>query len=392
MKKITLPLFLLTSFFSYGQITIQSTDVPIPTDDYPTLSITPTSTATIGTNKIWDFGSFVGSNPGVLNYAIEIDPFFTSQGIDVFSNTTKAFNADFSYDIAYEYDFNTNAVDDKGMYVYKQAYELSTFTGSNLDSLVMAEQKYILPIARTYMKFPMTMGTAWNTISARSVDFKLTVAAASLSNTPVQHRFNIVRSDSIVGWGKLSVHTGSGASVQYDVLVDKLAQYAVDSFYLAGSPAPTSLLAAFGVTQGQMTDKQYAYHFYRKGATNYLMRLWYSDDNTYTNLAGAFIAGDGLTTVGIGEKDQVNYASVLFPNPTNRDEINIQILGKQFLNTTFTISDITGKLVSTGTTLTRNGESLVVILDPSISNGQYFVKINDLDGNMIVNEKVQINR
>jgi hypothetical protein len=109
-------------------------------------------------------------------------------------------------------------------------------------------------------------------------------------------------------------------------------------------------------------------------------------------LAGAFIAGDGLTTVGIGEKNQVNYASVLFPNPTNRDEINIQILGKQFLNTTFTISDITGKLVSTGTTLTRNGESLVVMLDPSISNGQYFVKINDLDGNMIVNEKVQINR
>lgn len=382
----------LASISSFGQtaITIMGTDVPKPTGPINTVEISPTAAVSLGDNQTWNYSSLIGFNPATINYSIESDAVFTVAGIDVKLDVSKSFNAGFSYLTSREIDYSSVGVEDKGLYVYPAAYELSTFTGSKLDSLKLPEQKYVLSSPVSIMKFPMTKGSAWKSTSNRSVNFTLSVASAGLVNTPSQHRYKMVRKDTIVAWGKLSVHTGTGASIPYDVLVDQFEQYAIDSFYVGGAPASPALQAAFSVSQGQITDKQYAYHFYRKGSPTYLMRLTYGADNTYTKLAAAFVNVDGLTKLGIDQTSDIRYTSLVFPNPSLGNVINVQISGKTIVQAGFDITDVWGKSVAKGLATTQGNNLFQVSLNNSIAEGNYILNLYDQDNKRIVQEHILI--
>lgn len=393
IKQLTLFCMLSANFAASAQtaITINGSDIPAPTGVFNTKQITVTGTTTYGNNQNWNFGSYIGFSPDFIDYKIETDAFFTAQGIDVKQKFSKSFNANFSYNINYEFDYSSSGVFDKGFYVFPQAYELSNFTGNTSDSLKMAEQKSILTAPRKIMVFPMTANSAWKSISPRVSTFSLNIPSLSLNNTPCEHRFQIVRYDTIVGWGKLSVHTGSGVSAPIDVLVDRFEQYAIDSFFVNGAPASTQLKTAFGVSQGQITDKQYAYHFYRKGAPNYLLRLTYGTDNTFTNLAAAFINTDNLTTSDIKDLKDITYQSLMFPNPSNHNTLYVKLFGKSVTNPTYQIIDLNGKVLAEGSPELKEKELMILNLQAEIPNGVYFVKIQDNNTN-IVTEQIQIQR
>lgn len=394
IKKITLCGLLLASVSSFGQtaITITGSDVPAPTGEFNTKQIYPTFKPDFGSNQTWNYSTFVGNNASTVNFYVETDPFFTAAGVDAYIITSKAFNSNFYYDIAYEYDYNTSGVEDKGHYVHKQEYTLGEITGIYTDSIKMVEQVSILSSPRKTMSFPMTANSSWHTVSPRVTDFVLNAPALGLNNTPCQHRYRIFRNDTIVGWGKLSVHTPAGASIPYDVLVDKFEQYAVDSFFVAGSPVSTQLKTTFSVSQGQITDKQYGYHFYRKGSPYYLLRLNYGADKTYTTLSGAYINTDNITTAGIGELKDVAYQSITFPNPANGNEISVRLIGKIVINPTYTILDISGKTIAEGCAISVSNDFIQVPLTNTISNGNYILKIKDSANKDVVLEHISVNR
>ncbi|MCC6726975.1 MAG: hypothetical protein IT258_20910, partial [Saprospiraceae bacterium] len=263
MKKIfTQPFFaliisLLSGFSAFGQtaITITAADMPVPTGPYNLDEITGlVSNQTIANDGTWDFSAFNGNLPNSVDYYPETIPFFTDAGVDAYRLVTKTLTSGFGYYIYQEVDFNDDAVDDIAVDVPAQGYTLQPFTGNIGDSLLIPAQSYIYDTYRRFIQFPMTANSTWSSSSRRTADMYIHVPAFGLNYAPIQQAYTWVRNDAIVGWGKMRVYTPDGPSVQYDVLVDKITEYATDSMYLNGAPAPTQLLTAFGITQGQKTN------------------------------------------------------------------------------------------------------------------------------------------
>ncbi len=394
-KQITFfSLFFLVAGAAFSQtaITINAADMPIPTVPYNVDQITTANppNASLGNNQIWNYATYFGNSPTTNVYIAETDPFWTNAGVDVYLTTNKSLTANLFYEIANEFDFNANKVEDKGVYVYPQAYSLDAFTGNTTDSIVFPVQNYIFAQPRTILSFPFTANSAWHSVSRAAVDFNLTVTAYNLNKTPGKHVYRTIQNDSIIGWGKLTVYTANGSSIPYDVLMNSVERYAIDSFYLAGSPAPTPLLTAFGVTQGQKTNVRYAYNFYRAGSFNYLMRLYFGADNTYSTIETAWIHTDNLTTTGV--ETATKYSTLLYPNPTNGSQLNIQVLGKNTTLTQYTVMDMMGRVVQTGKPQITGGESVSIVLDDNLVNGNYVIKVEDSNNQVVVTEKFDLLR
>ncbi|MFN0201686.1 MAG: T9SS type A sorting domain-containing protein [Bacteroidia bacterium] len=378
--------------FCQTPITINAADMPVPTIDYNIDEITATlpPQPTFGSNQNWDYSSYVGNSISSFSYLAETDPFFTNAGIDVYFTGLKKLNASVGYDIAHEMDFNANKIEYKGLYVYPQSYTLEAFTGNIMDKIEFSEQKIIYPNGRTTIQFPFTANSSWHSTTSRIVvNFKLSVASAGLNATPGQQVFRYTENDSVVGWGKLRVHTAGGSSIPYDVLMLKVESYATDSMYLGGAPAPTSLLNAFGITQGQKSDSRYAYNFHRKGSWFYLMRRYYGADNTYTNLNGSWISTDNIT---VDVEDSFSYSTLFYPNPTNGNELNIQITGKNTLCSQYKVIDMMGRTVETGKPFATNMNDLKVQFNENLANGTYFLQLLDNENQSVLMEKFELLR
>jgi hypothetical protein len=173
--------------------------------------------------------------------------------------------------------------------------------------------------------------------------------------------------------------------------MDKASSYSLDSFYLYGSPAPSALLTAFSVTQGQQSGLLYYYNFYRVGYYNYLARFYYGTDSTYTTPTSQYFSKDNVTT-GIGEINGIQYSTLVFPNPSNGNEINVKIFGKTFALNQYQIVDMLGRTIQQGIPSIQNGDMVKVPLNSTIENGYYFLKVIDKNNQEVVTEKILIQR
>ncbi len=390
MKTIfTLIAVLSLSLFLSAQsaITFTAEDMPIPQNEITIVGIDQLKikNPTPGVNLTWDYSTAIPKSSSSNIFYEEKIEFFTAAGVDIYIDVFKKFNPNFGYNISQEWDFNDNGIFDIGHYVYPQAYALTSFTGSDKDSLIMDEQGYLTD-QRIIIKFPFTINSAWKSTSRRFTDFRLKVAAFNLVNTPCKHVFITNRQDSIVAWGKMRVPTQNGISKYYDVLMEKVKSSIIDSFYLGGAPAPKAILDGFGVTQGQKLDDTNVYNFYRKGQTNYFMRVNYGTDNTYTKPIGAFINIDGLETSA--SKDEVeNFTSIVFPSPATA---NVTILLNN-LNQTFDkyeIVDLMGKFVKEGEA-NQSGNTIHLAVH-DLPNASYFVKLYNSKNNVTRTEQITV--
>lgn len=396
IKKITTSIFMLSlgiACQAQSPITIQASDIPVPSSPFNMVSlpITGLPATSLGTNQSWNYSAYIGSSPSQNEYLAETDSYFTNAGIDIYLDGTKSFNSNFSYYISNEWDFNANAIDDKGYYVYPQNYSLLNFTGNAADSLFMPEQKYILPTPRKIFSFPFSYQSHWASDSRRSTQFFLNVASYGLTQAPAEHAYHAMRSDSIVAWGKLKLYTASGPSAEVDVLVDKVATYAIDSFYLNGSPAPQALLTAFGVTQGQQTNTLYYYNFIRKNAVNYLMRLVYDSDPTYTTMTAAFVNTDNLAPTSVSSNEPTLYMSSVYPNPATANSIHVMIGGQAPEALTYTMLNMAGQCVQQGE-VSNLASGLELPIHAHLPNGIYTLTLNNKQQQAVVQHTFTLQR
>ncbi len=359
----------------FGQaITINTADMPVPTASYNILDITTSAAANPvrGTNATWAYTTYTGGL--TFNaYSAETDTAFSNHGVDVYTSSTKTLTPGFSYLYNSEIDFNTTNVKVAALKIDPQTYDLSSFTMHSGDSLYFPAQHQFFTTPTELFHFGATAGSTWSSISTRSVNFTLTVFP-TLTNTPGQHKYDLYRTDSIIGWGKMRVYTPGGPSIAYDVLMDKISSYAVDSFFLGGSPAPTSLLTTFQVTQGQHTDSSFRYNFYRKGSFNYLLSFYFGTDATYTLAQGKFQHTDNLITSGVGVNGVANGAvtTVVFPNPSTGNEVNMMLAGATA--TEYCVTDLTGKTIQAGAVTMKNG-AVNIAFDTKLNNGNYIIAL-----------------
>lgn len=221
-----------------------------------------------------DFSLLGEGEPMSSNYYTEDDPFFTNANLHVARKTEKRFVPGFVYSYVSVLAFPGDGIYEAGIKIAEQNYPLTSFTGNAADNINIPEQHYILDDPKKMIEFPMQEGSNWGSESRRSVNFNLTVAAYGLKNVPAQHVWTVYREEKIVGYGKIRVYHPDGPSRYYEVLKSEITEYAIDSFYLGGEPAPEALLKAFGAEQGQRINIDNRVNFYRKGSFNYLFSLY----------------------------------------------------------------------------------------------------------------------
>lgn len=376
----------------WGQaITITAADMPAPTEPYNVdVNTTNLPAVTVGSSAVWDYATVFGNDPIVADYFPENIPFFTNAGVDVFRYLFKHMNSDFGYEMYQEFDFNNGAVDDIGVDVPSQMNTLQPFTGNINDSLFIPAQSYIVPVPRRIVEFPMTANSAWSSSSRRYTDMIFNVPAFGLNYAPLRHAYTWVRKDTIVGYGKMRVYTAAGPSIDYDVLMSKIEEYTIDSFYLYGSPAPVQLLTAFGAAQGQITEKNYRYNFYRKGSFNYLASFYYADDASFGTPVAFYVAQDDIeTATASAVNEKVSYATILYPNPCTGSEINVKVLGSHFDMEKYVITDQMGRAMRQGQP-EPTGDGVRVRLDAGLVAGSYQITLFDKEANKVVAEKFEV--
>lgn len=336
-------------------------------------------------NGNWDYSALSASGTVQSPYIVETDPFYTQAGVDVYIDDFKNLTPQLGYIVYNEFDFNSAGVFDKGIYIDPQAYGLGAFSGNNLDSIRFPFQGYIYPTSRKIMEFPATFGSNWSSQNRRWVNFDLTVTALGLNKVPGQHVFTTFRTDSIIGWGTMRVYTAAGPSIAYGVLIDKINQYAVDSFYLAGAPAPTALLTAFGMTQGQQTGINKRYAVFREGYSTPLAVFLYGSNN-YTTPTAIYFDADNLTpTTSVGDLNELQYATLLFPNPSRSGQINVQFSGNLPAVTQYQVIDLQGRILQSGRADISQG-FFQVQLEQQAPAGRYFLQLTDENNQPVVSE------
>jgi hypothetical protein len=388
MKKILL-------LISAVAITINATaQITLTADNYPVwgswnltqamsqVSLNPAN------NGTYDLTTTTAALVSPLEYQPETIPYFTDAGIDVFYASVQPLTSGVGYARYSEYDHNTLGLFEAGHDIYAQGYSLESFTGSNLDSLIIPAQRQLYANPRPFIKFPATAGDNWAFEMRVAVDFNLTVAGAGLNNVAGQHVFTVVGADSIVGWGQMRVPGFTGISDYFNVLIKKNTQYTIDSMYLGGQPAAAPIMSAFNMTQGQITGERNRYFVLRADYSTPLAQFIYPN-SSFTNANAIYFDTYNLTGTGIADADMASEATLMYPNPVNGGELNLQVfnLNRQFVR--YAIIDLQGRIVQEGGTTTNGG--LFTFATAGLTNGQYVLRLIDNQGEML-NERFNVQR
>ncbi|MEY2829413.1 MAG: hypothetical protein RIQ33_1271 [Bacteroidota bacterium] len=349
------------------------------------------STITFGsTNYVLNYDTATLLSNGALAYPTATDAFFTPHCDAYYEGTTTAKN--FFYYTNFYFSTNANEYGENAIHIPAQGYSETAVTGGVNDSIIFPDQKYILNQARTVVKFPATIGYYNKSVSKREAQFNITVAAYMLNHTPAWHVNYIHREDTILGWGKMRIYTATGPSIYYDVLSMLSVQYQIDSFFLGSrySVAPAALTNAFGVSQGQHVNDRNRIYYLRANRAQPLMLAIL--DSALTTFNGLYFDGDNITTAtGVENVTDAKYSTLLFPNPANQNQINLQFIGKTISSANYTITDISGKVIAANTA-SLNNNVLQVNFDNSVINGMYFINVTDDKNNSIAAEQFSVQR
>lgn len=146
---------------------------------------------------------------------------------------------------------------------------LQTVTGGPNDQLEFTGN--LNTYTDNLLQFPFTFGDTWNSSFQFSSNFNLTVAAFGLNNVPGSNDQDININYSVSGYGTLRLPNLSGGPViEHQALLIREDYHVVNTYTLGGAPAPPPLLAAFGLTQGSVTQGS-NYSFWVKGLEDYSM-------------------------------------------------------------------------------------------------------------------------
>lgn len=275
---------------------------------------------------------------------------------------------------------DANSFTTVGRIQFDTTHSLLTVTGNAADEMHFPyyEQKFTHP--RNKIKFPYTYQDKWEEMDIQLTKFDLTVAAFGLNKTPgeiVRRRF---QKREVIGYGELTLPDGSGGKSQpIHVLLVNIKDSIVDSVFLAGSPAPPSLLAAFNFTQGHTWHYE-AYAFEMRGLGRQPLGFIMDEDGKvdyayYRPRATRLV-------VGVNESI-VNRSTSVYPSQIRAGEsIHLQGFPEQPGRVRLLAMD--------GRTYNLRSTSSYSYQVPNIVQGMYLIHITDADGRTQVAERISI--
>lgn len=384
MKKIFTFLFSICAITSNGQITLNQssfnssyigTDSTRRADSSSMSGVFPTITATA--NGSWDLST--------LNYTTS--NYFrprTTVSSSTFPSAAQATNMIYQINATLAYNtnvieaFTSNAYEFLGEQISRQSIPLVSLTGSATDSLVFLAQDVVYSNPKTEIKFPATMGTSWTGSYSFQTNFNLTIAAMSLNNTPCYRKTNYTYSNAIIGWGKVRVKNMAGMPTAYmNVLMIRRMESVNDSFYIGGSPAPASLLTAFGLSQG-MVSNDYKDEFVRTSEITPIAGVAYKSTTfaqnqiDYIEVHMNRLPNPTTSLFNISKNNNFS----LFPNPIANNQFTITTTDKTIKELQYDIININGQVVKTGIAFMNNG-NVTIQLDKANPSGIYYIRLQD---------------
>lgn len=260
-------LLVLGSSFLYSQTTLTLDTYPRPVDFIDSMRIVadpgiPFPTG--GADVSWDY-SFLGAG------TLHTDTYYDATSDTAFSDALNYLPSDIDLVLGgLSFTIPSNlyeGLDAEGWYrtgrsLGSQTVSLTPLTGAPNDRIDYPANNVDYVGRLNILQFPMNYEDQWTGSYYFDLNYEVTIGAYGLNQTPAFTRTHYRNEREVVGYGSLVLPTPSGESTApVEVLMTKVIDTAIDSFFLAGEPAPLPLLNAFGLVQG-ITDVDSFYVFY----------------------------------------------------------------------------------------------------------------------------------
>lgn len=383
MKRFLLALScaLLSAPCIFAQITLNQgsyTSTFAGTNDTVLQSITSSTypNLTAATNATWDVTSSVSTI--AIASLPHVNPYTTAFASAQYADSGAFAFGPFNYIATVQNAITASAFLEYGQHIYRKAYTLVGVAplASSTDSFVIDAQNDIYSTPRTAIAFPATYHNTWTSNYRYDFNYHLTYALQSYNNAPGYVRIFVTEVDSVVGWGQMKVKQLNGNASGYMNVLQIRSDVAVeDSFYLNGGPAPANLLAAFNVSQGQISNS-YSQYYMRPNEVTPLAALSFSD-STYSTPSSAQTHAQRLPPgpAGIQNIAKENIITI-YPNPVNNNSICIDMPYTQNGDWKYELINMDGKVVIKGGIALLSNKAQINFPN-SISPGIYYLILNN---------------
>lgn len=339
-----------------------------------------------GTGQLWDFSEalieeeiereYIDATgdtnfPGALNYR-ERNQIF--QGFIIESNEYEA--------------VNENGYAILGRSITDVVYSITGITGGASDELRFVGGNYLHSGNYDLLSFPFEYGDSWVMEYQMVMPFELTVAGFGLNSTPGQQVRNFTETREVVGQGSFIIPDEFGEpSLPIPGYLIRSVLSAIDSVYLAGSPAPAPLMGAFGLTQGAVASDSF-YVAYVPGLGTPLMSMTINGDQ------GGFIdyrpsgAALGQDPTSVNEFGQATVE--IYPNPATAGQmLNIRAnIGQPVA--AVQLFSVSGQKVHEVALNSEVISGAAFVVPANLEAGIYFVNLLNSKGTSIGQNKIVV--
>ncbi len=260
--------------------------------------------------------------------------------------------------------------------------DVSAITGTLGDNVtIKADQVVFNPPYKAgyFTVFPITANSSAAYSISDTLNLRLNIAGFGLVNLPASAITKELDTVRTVGWGAIKVKGASGTTLSYQVLLQQLYTKQIDSFFTQGSPAPTALLTAFGLKQGNIRITN-TFSFMGLGLNYPLLKMdVLADGKTVTRVSGV-----STTKLLTDVKDFQTVASNVFPNPIrNAQTLNFNFDKQSQADWYITLFNAAGQSEAIFTVKGVAGATQYnAILSKNLVNGVHFYNI--VDGNSLI--------
>lgn len=391
MKKLSLLLFctLLFSLSSWAQVTITQGTFPRQgsfIDTFFNAGSSSISAPSHGNGQSWDYTSATSGSPGLTTY-------MDASGDPNFSGALNYRERDLTFQVFPIESNEYEAIDANGWYFLGRTitdvrYPIGGITGSASDTLRFVGGNYTYSGPRYQVQFPMAYQDQWILDYQVDLDFELTVAAAFLNQAPGTQSRYIYQEREVVGEGTVRIPDMNGQPSQpIDALLLRVVRTTVDSVFIGGSPAPSSLMTTFGLTQGAMTMDSF-YVMYSPGFGGPVLSMNIGANNSVSGLfyrPGAARLG---TSTSLNDMAIEHFS--LSPNPVLAgNAFNIKFDEATSIHS-IQIIGLNGQVIVEEPVSSDAGNTVTVAV-PDAAAGVYLLNLKDETGSIIGNRMIQVN-
>jgi hypothetical protein len=275
-----------------------------------------------------------------------------------------------------------------GEHVYTAFYPLyGLIQGANPnDSLNFHGQDDIYTTPLTKVHFYATYDSNWSSNYVSNIYDDLTYGSIYYHDSGLFKQYN-TELDSVIGWGKMRVKESDGSASGYmDVLEVKVIHQQTDSFFIAGSLAPDTVLANFGLVQGSITNT-YEYKFYRTNEVTPLADVFFADSTfSANNVSRTIVHMQRLAQPVLGVNNvTANNEVNIFPNPVYNHTLFIDAGNGSNGTWSYQLINTLGVLVNSGSFPVSIGITKYKLQIPAdICAGIYYLKLNKDGGETLI--------